>query len=161
MPLKRIFYACLILCTASCSKLDSLRVFEQNTPIPEYAWRYRFRPSFQVAITDTLSYYTFYVTIRHTDAYPYSNIWLLITSRYPGEKDTTSRVELPLADPDGRWMGSGMDDIFSQRVLIRQHAILSKPGNYTFTFQQDMRQNPLPHVLSVGLRIEKAGSRQP
>lgn len=157
--MKRILCIGLVLLLASCAGWDTLRVFEQHAEIPGNSWNYKLKPSFEVAITDTSSLYNLYVTIRHTEAYRYSNLFLLITSQYPNESPKTSRVELPLADPDGRWLGSGMDDIFSHRVLILQNAALARPGIYRFTFEQDMRQNPLPHILSVGIRIEKAGPR--
>jgi hypothetical protein len=30
-----------------------------------------------------------------------------------------------------------------------------KPGKYSFTLQQDMREDPLEHVMNVGIRVEK------
>lgn len=139
-----------------CSDLDKLRVYEKNVPVPEHKWDYGFKPQYEVEITDTSARYNIYVTLRHTDAYRFSNIWLLVSTRYPGEAPVTRRVELPLADAAGRWLGSGMDDVFEHRVPIQQNARFDKAGVYRFTFEQNMRQNPLPDVMSVGLRIEKA-----
>jgi gliding motility-associated lipoprotein GldH len=53
-----------------------------------------------------------------------------------------------------------VDDIYEHRIPIQQNAIFPKPGLYRFTFEQNMRQNPLPEMLSVGLRIEKAAPRK-
>lgn len=145
----------------SCNQWDTLRVFEKNVQVPGYEWSYNFRPSFTVEITDTAATYNIYVTLRHTEAYPFSNIWLLITTEFPGEKPQTRRVELPLADVTGKWLGSGMDDIYEHRIPIQQNALFNKPGSYHFSFEQNMRQNPLPHVMSVGLRVEKAGTATP
>jgi gliding motility-associated lipoprotein GldH len=148
-----------ILSVAGCSQVDTLRVYEKNIQIPDDAWDYNFHPSFDVNITDTSSLYNIYVTIRHTDAYRFSNIWLLITTKYPGENPVTNRVELPLADPQGNWLGTGMDDIFFHRILIQQNAIFDKTGVYHFSFEQDMRQDPLLNMMSAGLRIEKGSPR--
>lgn len=153
------FTVALLLC--SCNHWDELRVFEKNIPVPGYEWSYDFKPSYAVQITDTAALYNIYVTFRHTAAYPFSNIWLLITTEYPGEKPVTSRVELPLADVGGKWLGSGMDGIFDHRIPIQRHAKFNKKGIYHFSFEQNMRENPLPHVMSVGLRIEKAGTETP
>jgi len=152
----------LILLTAlyslsaiGCQNVNNLNTYEKHVAIPAYSWNYGFRPSFVVAISDTAARYNIFVTLRHTNAYPFSNLWLLISTNFAGEKPSTHRVELPLADKQGRWLGSGMDDIFEHRIPIQQHARFDKAGSYHFSFEQNMRINPLPHVMSVGLRIEK------
>ncbi|MHB1920630.1 MAG: gliding motility lipoprotein GldH [Chitinophagaceae bacterium] len=146
---------------SSCNEWDQLRVFEKNVEIPHYAWKDSFNPSYTVNITDTNSRYNIYVTLRHTDAYRFSNIWLQITTQYPFQKPITERVELPLADQSGKWLGSGMDGIYSHRILIQQNALFNKIGTYFFSFHQDMRENPLRGVMDVGLRVEKSGERRP
>lgn len=161
--MKRLFQvtAGLLLLAAACKPIK-MDAYEKNLEIPGHDWAYDYKPSFDVTIQpeDTANLYDIYVNVRHTDAYPYSNIWLLVGTRYPGDSiPKEQRVELPLADINGKWHGSGIDDIYEHRVLIQQKAIFSKPGTYKFTFEQNMRQNPLPHVMNIGLRIEKAGKR--
>jgi len=152
--------ACLGLAACLPAKMDA---YEKNQEIPGHKWSYQYKPVFEVTINpeDTAYLYNIYVNIRHQDAYPYSNIWLLIGTQYPGDSTHTQsrRVELPLADAAGKWLGSGLDDIYEHRIPIQERAILNKPGTYRFTFEQNMRQNPLPYVMNVGLRIEKAGTR--
>lgn len=151
-------YAVLVLLLTvpyGCHKTDRLNTFEKHVAIPGYLWNYAFHPSFDVDITDTSARYNIYVTIRHTNDYPFSNLWVLITSDYSGEKPITQRVELPLADREGRWLGSGIDNIYDQRISIQQNARFNKTGLYHFSFEQNMRVDDLPHVMSVGLRIEK------
>ncbi|CAL1521170.1 gliding motility lipoprotein GldH [Chitinophaga sp. MM2321] len=151
----------LFLLAAAC-KPPKMDAFEKNLEIPGHDWAYDFKPSFEVAIQpeDTADLYNIYVNVRHTDAYPYSNVWILVGTQYPGDSTAREqRVELPLSDINGKWLGSGLDDIYEHRIPIQQKAIFDKPGTYKFTFEQNMRQNPLPHVMNVGLRIEKAGKR--
>lgn len=136
----------------SCEKLDT---FQKNKPIPDKAWTYQYHPSFEVNITDTAALYNIYVTLRHTNAYPFSNLWLMISLQGPRDSVKTNRVELPLADASGKWLGSGMDDIYDHRIPIQQNARFDTTGTYRFTFEQNMRINPLPDVLSVGLSVEK------
>lgn len=155
-PKRVLFILCILFSFLnSCRQSDRLNVFEKHVPIPGYRWNYSFHPSYEVEITDTAALYNIYVTIRHTNDYPFSNLWLLISSGYSGEKPKTQRVELPLADREGRWLGSGIDNIFDQRILIQQHARFNKPGTYQFSFEQNMRMDNLPHIMSIGLRVEK------
>jgi|GEM_PF-36125 len=139
--------------------------YQKNHTIPQNAWSYDYKPAFRVEVSDTTVYYTMYFIIRHTEAYPYANIWLRIRSMQPGDTTgTTSRIEVPLAAPSGQWLGRGMGAVWEHRMIItgQQDSLLfRKAGTYTFSIEQDMRVNPLPEVLQVGLRVEKGAPRQP
>ncbi|WP_343700587.1 gliding motility lipoprotein GldH [Chitinophaga sp.] len=168
----KLYFTCALLgMLVFACKPPRLDTFEKNRDIRRSEWAVEDKPLFELDLApeDTAFYYNMYVNVRHTDAYPYSNLWILIGTQAPGDSAaTTRRVELPLADTYGKWMGSGVngmvvtnnDDIFEHRIPIQQNAIFSKPGRYRFTFEQNMRQNPLPYILSMGLRIEKAAPRK-
>lgn len=145
----------------SCHQLGTLGIYERDIEVPGNSWYYNFHPSFSVTIADTSVRYNIYVILRHTNAYRYSNIWLLISSRGPGEAARTQRVELPLADREGNWLGTGMDDIFFHRIMIHQDFRFPRPGTYGYSLEQNMRQNPLSQVLSVGIRVERVSPQQP
>ena len=73
----------------------------------------------------------------------------------PG-RDTVQKIQqnLVLATNDKGWLGTGMDDIYEHRIPLGPDQSL-KAGNYTFTIEQIMREDPLENVLNAGLRIEK------
>lgn len=142
--------SCLIL--ASCVKSDA---FEKNVRIPEHEWTSSFKPSIDVNITDTASSYTLYVVLRHSDAYRYNNIWINLYTQVPGEQLRKQRFDLRLATDDKGWLGSGMDDIFEHRIAIAPIRF-PKAGEYKFQLEQIMREDPLPHIMNVGIRLERA-----
>jgi gliding motility-associated lipoprotein GldH len=150
----------LMLTFASCD-MERMAVYQKYVSIPNYAWTYHFKPSFEFDITDTAAQYNMYFTIRHTNAYPYSNIWLQIRTVYPNDSLGTGeivRLEIPLAESDGKWLGRGMGEIFEQRMpLTRDDKPLTFPvaGRYKIELAHDMRSNPLTDVLDVGIRVEK------
>ena len=147
---------CLLLSVAAC-KPPKMETYEKNLEIPGHAWKADYRPYFDLTIApeDTAYFYTMYANVRHRDAYAFSNLWMMIYITSPDKKVDSQRVELPLADNSGKWMGSGTDDIFEHRILINNRGAFAKPGTYRFAFQQNMRQNPLAAIMNVGLRIEK------
>jgi len=54
------------------------------------------------------------------------------------------------------WIGTGMNDIWEIRQpLFGKSFKFKKPGTYSFTITQIMRDDPLPAVMSAGLRLEK------
>lgn len=109
-------------------------------------------------IKDTNSTYNVYVVLRHTDAYLYNNIWLNVSLQSPGQDSLQfQKINLSLGNDAQGWDGVGMNDIWEVRKLISgTPKRFIKAGQYNFSVAQLMRDNPLLHILSVGLRVEKA-----
>jgi gliding motility-associated lipoprotein GldH len=135
----------------SCKQLDT---FEKNTSIPKYEWKSSFAATGNFLISDTTSVYEASVVIRHTDAYKYNNIWLNVGIQSPGDSMQYQKIPVDLGNDAQGWKGTGMNDIWEIRQLIFS-APLKKPGTYNFSITQIMRDDPLPAVMSAGLRLEK------
>ncbi|MEP7141671.1 MAG: gliding motility lipoprotein GldH [Ferruginibacter sp.] len=136
----------------ACSKID---VFEKNIAVPGHLWQYSLQPVFDFTISDTGSLYNLYVVLRHTDAYRYYNIWLNIGSQAPTDTIRYQRFELQLGTDAAGWEGTGMDDIWEIRKSILGPFKFNRTGSYKFSVAQVMRENPLPEIISVGVRVEK------
>ena len=136
----------------SCSNID---VFEKNIVIPNYHWSSNFIARGDFIISDTSAAYNLYIIVRHTDAYAYNNIWISAGLQQPGESMLLQKINLSLGDDRTGWEGIGMNDIWETRKLIGRLPKMKK-GTYRFQLGQIMRDDPLLHVMSVGLRIEKA-----
>ena len=136
---------------ACCNTID---VYEKTAPIPLHKWSSSNRLSFSFIATDSLAYYNIYFVLRHTESYHFNNIWIDITSLIPEKKPQTQRLNVQLANANG-WLGSAMDDIIEQRVLLFSHPVRFAKGHYTFSLQQVMREDPLQNILNAGIRVEK------
>jgi gliding motility-associated lipoprotein GldH len=142
---------------AACSSFPS-GVFEKDVAVPGQQWESGFRPrvDFMINVEDTASLFNIYLVLRHTDAYGYNNIWIKGTVQEPGDTAAKSqRYDLPLATNSG-WEGNGMDDIYEHRLLLQPDTKFKRPGTYSFMIEQIMREDPLKHILNVGIRVEKA-----
>jgi gliding motility-associated lipoprotein GldH len=140
----------LIFFAASCNTLD---VFEKTKSFSKHEWESNDAPTFQFQIKDTNALYNLYFVIRHEDKYHYKNIWMNIKVQEPDSVYNIKR-EFILAD-NNKWIGSGMDDVYEQRILFNGLPTKLKKGMYNFTLQQIMREDPLQAVLSAGIRVEK------
>jgi gliding motility-associated lipoprotein GldH len=134
---------------------ESIGLYEKISFFPDHTWKATVKPTYTFTITDTTALYHIYVAIRHEDAYRYNNLWVNITTKAPGDTAKKQLVNLPLANNKKGWLGTGMDDIFDHRIRITRTAQKLKKGDYIFTLQQMMREDPLPFILNAGLRIEK------
>lgn len=146
------FFCCLVF--SSCQTND---LFEKTVPIPNHAWSSAFKPEFRFTIKDTTVPYRVFITLRHNDLYNYNNIWINLVSTSPGDTARQVQYELPLATKQG-WMGSGMGDVYDHRIAItptNEDLYFRKSGDYVFSLEQVMREDPLQNVLDVGIRLEK------
>lgn len=143
----------LCVCLAACKPMDA---FEKSVPIPGHEWQSSFQPEIVFDITDTISVYDVYIVIRHQHAYEFNNIWIKGTVQQPGDTARRSQqYDLRLANDETGWLGKGMDDIFEYRALIQPRTRFTRTGQYRFTIEHIMRQDPLLHVMNIGLRVEK------
>ncbi len=153
MKVFRVFIVFSCLLSAACNTID---VYEKTAAFPAFKWDNANKPSFNFTIADTNSLYNIYIVVRHEDAYHYNNLWLNVTTKAPDAAPVNQQLELILANNGKGWLASGIDDVFTHRVRITQAPIKLKKGDYQFTLQQVMRENPLESVLNAGIRVEKA-----
>ncbi|WP_345079533.1 gliding motility lipoprotein GldH [Nemorincola caseinilytica] len=150
---------CMAILFAACQPVPH---YQKHEAIPHNAWDYNFKPSFTFDITDSNSVYQPYFIIRHTQAYPYNNLWMWLYIKTPGDTVATkARINIVLADAGGKWLGRGMGEIYEQRMpfSLGDSVDLSRPGTYTIALEQNMRINPLPEILHIGVRVEKVAPR--
>lgn len=143
------------LLVTSCDTMD---LYEKTAAIPRHEWSSRFKPQFRFQIQDTASPYQVYIIFRHNDRYNFNNIWVNLLTQAPNDTIQKVQLELPLAQKERGWLGSAMGDVYEHRIAItppNQPLYFNRKGEYVFTLEQVMREDPLQHVMDVGLRIEK------
>jgi len=150
--LNTVFIFCFLWIFASC---DSNRVFEQNVEIPDEVWNYKNTVNFSVNISDTIFPHNFYFNLRHRNTYPYSNFYFFFYTTLPSGKTIKDTVQCPLADPSGKWYGTGISTVISNQILFKTNHVFKQAGTYKFTIEQAMRDTEIAPILDAGLRIEK------
>jgi gliding motility-associated lipoprotein GldH len=138
--------------------------FKAINDLKDNAWPVDSTQSFTFTIADAGKSYDFYYLIRNATIYPFYNLYIKRSLT-----DSTSKVmnksmdELILVDvKTGKPFGSGLGDIFDHKFKIKSlsNYRFPKVGEYTFSVEQNMRQDPLLGVMSVGVSIEPVYSKQ-
>ena len=148
-----VYAFCLSMVMLSC---QTMPLSEQNTIHPDHQWSSAKPEKYLFNVTDTNSLYKIIFVIRHHNAYHYKNIWVELGHHGVGEKVKTETFNLNLADDQKGWIGTGMDDIYDQRIPLSSKPIKLKYGINAFSIKHTMREDPLQNILSTGIRIEKA-----
>lgn len=148
-------FAGLLFIIAGC---DNQRVFEGKKDYPDRYWVFNNPAEFEFEISELDKSYNLLFNIRNTAKYQYQNIYL----QYYLE-DSTGRLiskelkNIQLFNPiTGVPLGNGLGDLFDSEKPFLEDFSFEHPGKYKLRIDQFMRQDSLPEILSVGLRVEYA-----
>jgi gliding motility-associated lipoprotein GldH len=154
--MKQIFIIFLILSLfAGLVSCDRKKVFEAYHKIDEKGWNKDSIVVFNVHLTDTIKNNNLYVNIRNKGNYPYSNIYLFLTIGSPDGTTRTDTVEFTLAEPSGKWRGSGIGGLHDNQIPYKSSVYFPHKGDYKFMIKHGMRDNVLQGIRDVGFRVEK------
>lgn len=142
--LSLVLYAC-----------DRNRIYDEYVEIDDYIWDASKNASFEFDIKDTTLIYNTYVNLRHASIYPYNNLWLFVRISAPNGKYKIDTLECNLIDKSGRWLGDGLGDIFDILIPWKLKTKFPLIGKYKVEYQQATRDEKLPGIMSIGLRVEK------
>ena len=139
----------LLMLLSSCS---SDIVYSHFEPINSEQWHIDSVARFDFSIEDVESDYQMLIYVRHTERYPYQNMWLFVNDSL--HCDT---IEFYLADARGQWLGNQHHGFIEMPVLLEQEMHFPDTGMYHLTIQHGMRDSLLRGITDVGLEIIKNG----
>lgn len=148
------FFVLLVVAALSLSSCRNGIVYSHFTPIPSEKWSIDSVQNFEYSITDQNADYRILVYVRHTERYPYQNMWLFINDGV--RRDT---IEFYLADDRGQWLGNKHHGFIEMPVLIEDNYHYPDTGVYHMSIQHGMRDSLLRGVADVGLEIIKNGEK--
>jgi len=144
--------AVLSLFVISC---DNQKFFDNSISLTDDIWPSDKDMVFKVDIEDTISPYRFFINIRNSTSYRYSNIYFFLITEFPGGGMSRDTIECTLADKTGKWLGKGTGKYRDNRVYIRENIRFPRQGTYTLRLNQAMRENKLAGISEAGIRLEK------
>lgn len=130
---------------AGLSACRNTTLYHAFRPVPVQGWRQTDTLRFPVSVSDTVSVLRLSVDVRHTNAYPYQNLYLFV------EGDT---VECRLSDRQGRWVGKGLSASYQSRFLWRRQTI-PHADTVWIRISHGMSDPLLRGVQDVGLCVER------
>ncbi len=145
------FYAFFLLfLVSSC---NNQAYFDKTKDIGN-SWKAQEKVSFVVEITDSIKAFDFYINIRNTVDYRYSNVFVFLKTNFPDGRYSIDTINIWLADPQGNWLGKGFGKYRDNSVLFKHDGRFPMKGKYRFEFEQAMREESLVGLSALGIRIE-------
>ena len=125
-------------------------VYGRFVPISSEQWELDSVAQFDYTIEDADAVYQMLLYVRHTERYPYQNMWLFVSDSM--HCDT---IEFYLADDRGQWLGDKHHGFIEMPVLLESAKQFPDTGVYHLTVQHGMRDSVLRGVADIGLEIVK------
>lgn len=141
------------------SACDDNRVYEQISDFENRQWASSEKPQFEFIIDDINQRYTLSSDLRNSISYPYSRFFFTYYLQDSTGSDLQKKLltEFLFDAKTGKPYGkSGIGDLYDHRFLLLENYQFPHKGKYRVVFEQFMRLDTLPGILSVGLRVERA-----
>ena len=128
--------------------------YSRFSSVPSDNWHIDSIVQFDYTIVDTTVDYQMLLYVRHTERYPYQNMWLFVD-----DNGTCDSIEFYLADDRGQWLGNKHHGFIEMPVLYEEAKHFSDTGTYTMCISHGMRDSLLRGVTDMGLEIRRNGEK--
>lgn len=145
----RLAIGLLIGCVCLLTSCRHDIVYSEFVAIPSGEWDENQLPEFAFNIADREAAYDILLYVRHTERYPYQNMWLFVR----GNRQYMDTIEFYLADDRGRWLGDKHHGFIEMPVLLEENYHFPDTGRYYFAVQHGMRDSLLRGVTDVGIEV--------
>lgn len=160
-PMKRQYrtIALLPLLLLLLQGCDKHVYYTDEHDVDETGWNMNDAAVFDVDVDDTLQVFDFFINVRNSVHFPKANVFFFINTTFPDGSVAYDTLECPLADVEGHWYGRRTGRYVDSRYVFRRHVIFPRTGLYRFEILHGMRDTNVVGLKSVGLRIERFGTK--
>jgi len=146
------FFAVLLL-FASC---DRSKVFDLYQDVDPGGWSSSEALEFEVEIDAQEGVlFNYLIGLRNNNDYLYANIFFFVDVESPDGERQTDTLQYLLAEPGGKWLGSGVSEIKYNLFKFKEEQTMQS-GVYKFSIAHGMRDDLLLGIEDVGLRLEES-----
>jgi len=120
-------------------------------------WNKKTEQKFNLEISDPQNPKNIIFVVRNNNEYPYSNIRFIVNFKNPKSKisqvDTLNYI---LAKPNGEWLGTGFGEVKETLFQYKTNYNFPEKGTYEVGVMQAMRNENLPGIEDIGIKVETA-----
>ena len=146
-----------VLLLAAC---DGTVYYSEYNEVKESGWNPADSTCFDVPVDDTTHLFNLLVEVRNNADYAYSNLFLFVNTTFPDGSISRDTMELPLANPQGEWLGKHSGRYVDSRYLLRGQPVrFPMMGNYHFALTNGMRDKAVKDIAHVGFIVEYSNAK--
>lgn len=129
--------------------------------LDDAVWDSGHKVVFEIQPKDNETSYDWFIHLRSTQDYPYSNLYLITELSSENKVLRTDTIAYTMANPDGSWRGTPSGSLVEHKILYQSQMPFSGTQTHTLSIRQAMRAlgsiEPLQHlegVSDIGYSIE-------
>ena len=120
-------------------------------------WGKKQEQKFNLEISDLQNPKNIIFVVRNNNDYPYSNIRFIVNfTNLQNKKKDVDTLNYVLAKPNGEWLGTGFGDTKEIFFQYKLNYKFPEKGKYEIGVIQAMRNDNLPGIEDLGVKIETA-----
>nr|MBS0037732.1 gliding motility lipoprotein GldH [Saprospiraceae bacterium] len=145
-----LIFAALILVFASCGETV---YFSNEMNTEDGIWKYDRVFENEFTVSDTSRRFDLVLDIQHSRDYSFQNVYMNISTHFPGDSQVVDLLSVDLADRSGKWYGNCRGDYCNLRVYLQQNVGFKDPGTYKVNFEQYTRRPELSGLATLSFKI--------
>lgn len=153
----------LLVVVAILSSCNHEMEFVEYRNLNNGSWSKNDTISFEFSNLDSTVNYNLFLNVRNDEDYQFSNLFVITQLKHPLGKVEIDTLEYLMAEPTGKWLGSGIGSLKESKLWYKENIKFSDSGVYKVNIIQAMRQNgnvegiqELLGITDVGLEIQKS-----
>lgn len=155
-------FSIILLLAIAFTSCDDAYVMSETYDFESAKWQLDQPVKFSFHPPDTVNDYNLFINLRNSEKYAFNNIYLISQIKFPEGKTVVDTLEYLMANPQGRFLGSGSRDVFENKLWLKEGVRFRESGNYELILSHATRKNgevngvtELEGILDVGYSIEK------
>lgn len=137
------------------------QLFSETQLFNEEGWHKDSIITFKLPVLDTVATHNTFINIRNTNAFGFSNLYVIAKLNHPNGKQKIDTLQYLMAKPNGEWLGVGATSVKENKLWYLKNYQFKETGNYSISLSHAMRKNGevngltyLKGILDLGIQIE-------
>lgn len=147
--MRRFIIPAIIAITAATACSRHADDYSKFHDMPGRKWGFYHHLIFDVTPEDSVVTGQLQLVVRHTNDYPFSNLYLEMICEVPGQKVRCDTLSIELADVYGNWLGNGLGTSFQRAVTVDPQFTIR--DSTRIRLRHVMRIDPVPEIEQIGI----------
>jgi len=145
----------VLILVSGCNQSEDVHIKNLNGK-----WNKKTEQKFDFEISDAGHPKNIIFVVRNNNDYPYSNLRLIVNFlNTKSGKKTVDTLNYVMAEPNGKWLGKGFGETKEILFLYKPDYKFPENGKYSIGIIQAMRNDNLPGIEDIGIKIETAKAK--
>lgn len=157
----KVLYIWILIVLLGVSSCDSSIEQIDFVSLKKATWRASDTLRFNFKVSDTIKPKNLFLHIRNSNAYSFSNLYVITKLTYPNKAMIVDTLQYEMADKNGKLLGRGISSTKESKLFYKEKKVFPMSGEYSLTIVQSMRKQgeiepiDLNGVQEVGFSLEK------